>query len=106
MTYVGNLDPSTIEIHGDWTPKQKRKSHNQIRHVSINGVQYFEMKTQLDDINFIFDIELYNKYSDHTWTSIKRDKNYYLQISIKENSKLRQISYTTLLKENGFSNKF
>ncbi|CAG8836304.1 16896_t:CDS:1, partial [Cetraspora pellucida] len=66
---------SNYKIHGDWVTIHK----NPIRHVSIDNHQFFEMKTQKENINFIFDIEIYNNYSNYTWTSLERNNNYYLQ---------------------------
>jgi hypothetical protein len=97
MSYIGNLDLTSYKIHGEWTSGHKSKNgrivHNQIRHVSMNNIrgkniQFWEMKTRLKDenektINFIFDTEIYNKYSEFTCTPIKRKNHYYLQITIK-----------------------
>ncbi|CAG8821960.1 308_t:CDS:1, partial [Cetraspora pellucida] len=94
-----NLDLSKYKIHGEWVTIHHK---NPIRHVSIDNYQFFEMKTQMKNINFIFDIEIYNKYSHYTWTALKRNDNYYLQVSIKDDlNKTKQISYfKLLLKEN------
>jgi hypothetical protein len=76
MAYIGNFDLTTYKIHGNWTKGHKykngKKSYNPIRHVSIDGIHFFEMQSHIKNINFIFDIEIYNKYSNYTWTCIER----------------------------------
>src|SRR5437868_8320431 len=106
MAYIGNLDLSNYKIHGNWTSGHGQKSYNKIRHISIHNVQFFEMTSKLKNINFVIDPEIYNKYLNHTWTALKRGKNYYLNISVKHNNKFKQISYKNLLKLDTFDNMF
>ncbi|CAG8760508.1 4522_t:CDS:1, partial [Dentiscutata heterogama] len=111
MAFIGNLDLDRYNVqYGAWLSKRtdcNKKSYNDIRHVIINGRSFFEMKTNLENITFLFDIEIYNKYSTYTWTAKKLNNYYNLAVSIKDKNKTTyQKLYKRILEEEGFDKNF
>ncbi|CAG8854543.1 2980_t:CDS:1, partial [Gigaspora margarita] len=107
MAFIGNLNLDSCDVqHRTWLSKKSttnKKIYNNIRHVTINRRLFFEIKTQLKDVTFLFDIKIYNKYSLYTWTAKKLNNHYNLQVTIKnKNRKNHQKLYKTILEIEGY----
>ncbi|CAG8809033.1 4859_t:CDS:1, partial [Dentiscutata erythropus] len=106
MAFMENLDLDKYDVqYGTWLSKRtdsNKKSYNNIRHIIINGRLFFEIKTNLKNITFLFDIKIYNKYSTYTWTAKKLNNYYNLAVSIKDKNGITyQKLYKRILKEEG-----